>query len=64
MELEMLQGLRDNPHYTLSEAQRRRLAELEGEVIIFGDLPLHNNIVEVHQPIKRRNGKTHTDTNA
>jgi hypothetical protein len=65
MELAMLKALRDNPHYRLSEAQKRRLAELEGEIIIFGELPVHDVSVQRHQTIRRkRYGKTNTDSNA
>lgn len=57
-----LEKLKQNPHYKMSEKQRKKMEEEEREPMIeFGEANIHNHNIPIHQtqksPLKRRSRK-------
>lgn len=54
MNIETLEKLSQNPHYKLSAAQKRQLAEYRASLTTYGVTPLHDNSFETHETHPRK----------
>lgn len=48
-----LERLKNNPHYKMSEKQRREYGKSRQTMVTFGVPPINNHVVEKHPTLKK-----------